>query len=128
MGMKKLVVRLALVGTLIGGMVIFILFNKPHRDPSKEEAKISLTSEEIQASFSKDMEMANSLYIDNVVELTGVVTEVAEFYCILDNLVIANLAEGESLPALDIHVKIKGRVVGYDDLFEQVQIDFATIE
>lgn len=126
--MKKKVLLFLLLALVVAGSVAVYMFNKPHRDPSTEKADVALSSVEIQAAFAENAEAANSLYIDNVVEISGIVTEVEDTYLILDNLVLANLSEGESSPEMAAEVTIKGRVVGYDDLFEQVRIDFATIE
>lgn len=117
-----------LFALLIGGAVAFYLWNKPHRDPTSEKAISSLSAMELQEAFAADALSAQEAYIDQVVEVNGIISEAGEAHLVLDNAVYVRFADGvTSIPEKGALI-VKGRVVSYDDLFEQVRLDFATIE
>lgn len=71
--MKKAVWIILLV---IGGIsIIWFYYNKPHRQPSAEQA-IPTTATRLFADFSKNESTANSKYLNKVLEVSGVVTNV----------------------------------------------------
>jgi hypothetical protein len=71
---KRYMIILLLVASLATG-VAYIMYNKPHRDPTRESA-IQITSAVLFDNFNQDETNANSLYLDKVLEVTGRVLEV----------------------------------------------------
>jgi len=76
--MKKLIPIIILIVAIIGGAVVYFVYNKPHRDIASEDAAFSLTADELFDAFEADESAANALYLDKVVEVTGEVAEVTE--------------------------------------------------
>jgi hypothetical protein len=64
------------IGLLAGLALLYWIFNKPHRDVSKEKG-IQLTSQQLFEAFRKDEAVANGLYLDKAIELSGTVAEVS---------------------------------------------------
>ena len=124
--MKKTVVIVLILAVLGGVGAYFYVFHKPHRNPSEETAAYQLPAMELALEFKQNQEAANQKYIDKVVELSGVAMDVRDTYVIMDNVVNCNGVEGNdfqtSIQAGD-EVVIKGRVIGYDDLMEEVKLD-----
>lgn len=125
--MKK-VLGIALVLLLGGGAIALYLWNKPHRDPTQEKAAHQLEATALQQAFLTDIASAMETYLDQVVEVTGEITEAGPDYLVLDEGVYVRMAEGRSDFPQSGKVLVKGRVVSFDDLFEQVRLDFATME
>ena len=100
------------------------LIDPPHRDVAAEPAQFKMVPEELVTVLASGDSAAAS-YLNAVVELYGVVAEDDGQRVTLKGGVIAawdttrahrTLEEGELL-------KLKGRVTGYDDLFEEVRMD-----
>ncbi|MGB0177051.1 MAG: OB-fold protein, partial [Owenweeksia sp.] len=120
--MKKLgLIVLALI--LIGGAYAAYLWFKPHRDIEGEAAKYELTAAELGYAYGLGQDGANEIYLDQVVVVSGVIGEVDDVHIKLQDDIFckgdfskAGLSSGDK-------VSIKGRVVGYDDLFQEVRLD-----
>ena len=124
--MKKIILIVLVLGLLGGGAAYFYVFHKPHRAPSEEKSSFQLTSIELASEFETNQASATEKYGDKVVEISGTAIEVKETYIILDNVISCTPVEGtdftEAIQAGD-EVIIKGRVISYDDLFEEVKLD-----
>ena len=125
--MKKVLI-LALVFLLGGGAIAYYLWNKPHRDPTQEKASIQLDALTLQQAFLTDIASAMETYLDKVVEVKGEITEAGSDYLVLDEGVYVQMAAEQTNMPQSGSVSVKGRVMGFDDLFEQVRLDFATLE
>jgi len=120
---KLLRVALPILAAVAAG-IGWLMMEKPHRDVGGEVARHKMVPEELQMVLAKGGEAA-APYLDAVVELYGVVLEDDGRRVMLEGGVVASwdttrahrtLEEGELL-------KLKGRVTGYDDLFEEVRMD-----
>lgn len=121
---KGILVVLVLV--ILGGLgAYFYVFNKPHRDPSSETASYSLKATELANEFSANQEAANQKYVDKVVEVSGTVMEITDTYIIMDNVLNCSLVEGEDVSGIQAgdEITVKGRVIAFDDLLEEVKMD-----
>ncbi len=73
--MKKISLAIIIVG-IVASVVIYKLYNKPHRDPKNEES-IPVSAIDLFRSFEEDETKANALYLDKVLEITGNITEIS---------------------------------------------------
>ena len=100
-----------------------------HRNIYIEEPKYILTSDSLFHHFSINQKEANQIYINQILKIKGVINTVSEnqlilypgIVCLLDN----NFEIIGVLPKDTI--ELKGRCVGFDDLFFEVKIDQATL-
>lgn len=124
--MKKGIIIVLIIAVLGGIGAYFYVFHKPHRNPSEEKASYELAAVELAMEFKQNQAAANEKYIDKVVEISGTAMDVRDTYIIMDNVVNCNAVEGHdfqgSIQAGD-ELIIKGRVIGYDDLLEEVKLD-----
>lgn len=127
--MKKFALPLLIVGILALAAYWYV-FHKPHRDLIHEEAAFSLSANILMSDFQKDRAMADSLYIDQIISLKGVVKELQEAALILEPGIYGSLDSTETMPALKVgdSVQIRGRVLSFDELFEEVKLDFVQFE
>lgn len=64
-------------GILIGGITFMKLYNKPHTDVHRADPDYSLTAKTLIETFKTDEANANSLYLDKIVQVEGVIKEIS---------------------------------------------------
>jgi cytochrome c-type biogenesis protein CcmE len=64
------------IGLIAGLLLLYWIFNKPHRDVAKEMG-ITLSAQQLYDSFRTNEASANSQYLDKAIELTGTVADVS---------------------------------------------------
>ncbi|HAD97709.1 MAG TPA: hypothetical protein DCG19_09910 [Cryomorphaceae bacterium] len=125
--MKKVLLAV-LVVILLGTAYGAYLWFKPHRDIQGETASHKLTSTELSEAYSQGQEGANEIYLDQVVLVSGTVEEKDDTHIKLSGGVFCNGDFSNAELSEGSQASIKGRVVGYDDLFGEVRIDNCTVE
>lgn len=121
---KGILVIVAII--VLGGVGAYLyVFNKPHRVPANETAAYQISAEEIRNDFINNQEEANEKYVDKVVEVRGIVLEVNELGVSLDNVVSCVAGDGNTFSGIaeGDDIVIKGRVIAFDDLLEEVKMD-----
>ena len=74
--MVKILLILGVIAVLAGSATIYWLYNKPHRDVTKEQG-LALSAQNLYDSFSINEDEANKKYLDKAIELTGEVANVS---------------------------------------------------
>ncbi len=133
--MKKLliIVLLLLVTGLIAAALIWKFYiNKPHDDIEKATPAYSLSTEEIWSKYNSDRKVADSLYNNQVIEVTGNLNRVDKNDSLVSIIFVmdADSMFGAKTIACQMYkkhnneagtltigekVKIKGVCIGYDD-------------
>ncbi|WP_417591773.1 OB-fold protein [Owenweeksia hongkongensis] len=123
--MKKGILVIVVLVLLGGVGAYFYVFNKPHRDPSSETASYQISAEEIVSDFRNNQEAANEKYVDKVVEVSGTAMEITDSYIIMDNVLNCTILAGHDVSGIQAgdEITIKGRVIAFDDLLEEVKMD-----
>ncbi|MEY3009839.1 MAG: hypothetical protein RLZZ314_481 [Bacteroidota bacterium] len=125
----KQMLTIALLGALVGGIAAFFMYNKPHKDYAAAEVAKAWTSEELVVWHAEHDASMHSTWSEQVVEVTGPVSEWTSDGVILAPGVVVVWAEGESAPDTKANnVTVKGRIVGYDDLFGEVRLDHGVLQ
>ena len=109
----------------LGLYVSYKYVYQEHRNIYIEEPKYILTSDSLFHHFNINQKEANQIYINQILKIKGVINTVSEnqlilypgIVCLLDN----NLEITGVLP--NDTVELKGRCVGFDDLFFEVKMD-----
>jgi len=99
-----------------------------HRNIEKEVATVIISSTVISYEFSQNPSKAEKKYINKTIEVFGLITESNlkditlnnKVFCQFENLIDKSLK-------IDSKLKVKGRVIGFDDLLEQVKLDQCSI-
>jgi len=95
-----------------------------HRNIEKEVATVIISSTVISNEFSQNPSKAEKKYLNKTVEIFGLVTELNKKDLTLDYRVFCQFEnEFDKSLIIDSKFKIKGRVIGYDDLLEEVKLD-----
>lgn len=124
--MKKRLILLVLA------IVIFVIGYKyiyhAHRNIETEHAEFALTATSLSNEFLINPMASEKKYLNKTIEVSGDITEINSRDLILNEAVFCQFSNaiGSSIKR-DEHVKIKGRVIGYDDLLELVKLDQCSI-
>lgn len=116
--------RLLLAALLLAG-IGFYFYSQPAPDRSTESAQTAVESKVLYKALAGG-DAAD--YLDQVVAVTGVVKGV-DGKTVMLRPGIACRMEGEfEVPTAGETITVKGRVLGYDDMFGEVQLDFGVFE
>lgn len=74
--MGKKISIAVLVLFLIGGVIAYLEYNKPHEDYGSQDASLQISSIDLFSAFSGNEENANTLYLDKVIKVNGSITEI----------------------------------------------------
>ena len=122
---RSKIALIILAVVLIGGYSAYKYAYKAHKTIDELDVKFSGTAK----AFSDKVQQDALIWQDVVVELDGSVTSIDDkgfmlndnVYCQWDeNSSNADIKEGQI-------IKIKGRMIGYDDLLEELKLDQAKI-
>ncbi|WP_420320399.1 OB-fold protein [Flagellimonas sp.] len=114
-------VLLAFIILLVGYKYI----NPEQRNIAEEAAQYELSTNELFSGFQNEQ---GNRYIDQVMIISGIITEMDKNSLTLDNKVQVNFISTTQYKVEEgSGISIKGRCIGYDDLLELVKIDQATI-
>lgn len=120
-------------------IIIFIVFiilvivgynyiYQSHRDIENENAQYEITSNKIALEFIENVTETETKYLNTTIEVIGMVSEKEGNTITLGDKVFCQFNTSfKNTIVFDSKIKIKGRVIGYDDLLEQVKLDQCTI-
>ena len=73
--------------------------------------------------YSSDPAKADSKYLNKTIEIKGKVTEVSDSTLTIDQKIFCKMNGKANTDLADKTIIVKGRCIGYDDLFEEVKFD-----
>jgi len=126
---KKLLIILIIV--VVAAFFGYKYVYKSHRDIATEEAVYTVTVPELFAEFQKNDSLANAKYLDKTVEVHGKISNIDMQNKIItvDEKLSARFTKGiQAGLQPQSSITLKGRIVGFDDLLEEIQFDQCTIE
>ncbi len=123
---SKILIGLVLI-IAIGGYFGYSYAYKPHTAITDMEVAFTGNAADFLEKIKENPESWTQG--EKVVELTGVITAKDEKGISLNESIYFQLAEGTSTEALaeGQKTKIMGRIIGYDDLLEELKLDKAII-
>lgn len=125
---KKIIIFFVLIS-----LAIFLAYKyiyAEHRDISSEESYKTLHASELIENFSKDATNSEIEYLDKVVEVEGMLTnwDNNDNFGIINDVIYFQLLANEDLSgSVDKNIKIKGRLIGFDDIMEEIKFDQCTV-
>lgn len=108
---------------LIGFAAYKYVMHGGERNLSSENTDFEVSSKNITAEFTANIEAANKKYLEKAVAITGTVTAISGSEVTLDKTIVCTLKISDPLIKIDQKVTVKGRVVGYDDLMGELKLD-----
>jgi len=127
---KKTALVAAVLLLMISAGVYFyygIIF-KEARNIESEAPDFSLTAKKLLEDYNADPKKADSLYLNKTIEITGIATKETDSSLILENSVFCLFKEKLKDKMINNKTTIKGKCIGYDELFMEVKIDQCTVK
>lgn len=123
----------------IGGFVLLIVLSgllygyygflyKPARNISSESSAYSVPAHGLAGEYETNTQKADAKYLNQALEIKGKVTEIRDSLIILDSKVVCGFDVKPENAALDKNITVKGRCIGFDELFGEVKLDQCTIK
>lgn len=123
---------------LIAAVVLFalvvIIYNylyKSHRDIATENVSYSVSVQNVYSSFKQNDSLANKKYLDKTIEIYGKITNIdlpSKIITVDEKLIARFTKNVPNNLKLKSFIALKGRLVGYDDLLEEIQMDQCTVK
>jgi DNA replicative helicase MCM subunit Mcm2 (Cdc46/Mcm family) len=112
---------------LVAGYLGYRYAYKAGRNISTEEATFVIPAVTLAAEYTANPAAADTKYLNKTIEVKGLVTQVSDSVVTLDSAVFCSF---DRLPVNSSNktISIKGRCIGYDELFSEVKLDQCSIK
>lgn len=125
--MKK-ILPLLVAAAVAGGVVVYSMYNKPHKDYCEAEVAQTWTSHDLVSWYSSHPAEDHAQWLDKVVLVEGPVSSSSDQGVVLSPGVVLIWGCGNApISELEGTVQVKGRIVGFDDLFGEIRLDHAQV-
>lgn len=101
---------------------------KDARDINSEKSILTITAENLENEYNLDPKKADSKYLNKTIEIEGKVSEVTDSSMVIDDKVFCKMNEKVKKTLMNKQINIKGRCIGFDDLFSIVKFDQCSIQ
>ena len=128
--MKKKIILITVLIIAVSAFGLYFYMYKAHRDIASEEADYALSVKQLQEDYAKSDSLFNKKYMDKTIEIYGKITSVdaAENGIVLDQKLSVTFNDSTKKEVVvGKSVKIKGRLLTYDDILEEFRMDQASI-
>lgn len=122
---KRVKIPAAVIIILIASFfsIRYYIYNGGKRDIQAEKSAFTVVSNDIITEFTSNVDSANKKYLEKTIAVTGIVTSINNKEVIIDKSVNCMLLVADNSIKSGQKVTVKGRVVGYDDIFGEVKLD-----
>lgn len=121
---KKRIFLIVIFLLILGGFMAYNYVYQDHRNIESETSQLEITAPYLLERFKTNDE--NGL-LNKTITVTGKITNVEEGAVTIDESVYATFTENDIELVRNEKVIIKGRCIGYDELFEIVKLDQCSI-
>ena len=117
---KKKILFLVVCVLVVGAYFGYRYLYKDHRDIQSEKASMEIQASELLMMFQSN---ATPELLNKTILVSGVVSERDSVSITLEGIVHCVLLDSNASADVGESVSVKGRCIGYDDLFELVKLD-----
>lgn len=123
--MRKWILMIIVLALVVVG---YNYVYQEHKDITGAKPDFQLSAIELIQSFSDNPITAESTYLNKVIELSGKASAISNLDITLDDQIFCQLVSG-SQPTKNVGdlVTVKGRLIGFDDLLEEIKLDQCSI-
>lgn len=109
---------------ITGFAVVILVYNYAMKAPAKIETK-EVVFDGLAVDFIKNVQESAAVWQNKVVVLKGNITSKDDKGITLENQIYCQFREDVNFSMLKTNTQIilKGRVIGYDDLLEEIKLD-----
>ena len=120
------------VALALAGAVLFFAvyeYSRPASDRTMESSAVTLSAHELHSGFLGGDSLQSAQWLNQIVEVTGEVQSAEGTTVMLVPGVVCRFEESpdRSQCLEGSEVTLKGRVLGFDDLFNEVRMDFCFV-
>lgn len=125
---KTAIIAAVLLITVAAGIYFYygILF-KESRNIASETPDYSIAAIQLLEDYNADPKRADSLYLNKTIEITGIATKKTDSVITVQNSIFCLFKQPAKETAVNKTVTIKGKCIGYDELFQEVKLDQCTL-
>lgn len=126
---KKIAFVIAALLIIVSAGIYFyygFLF-KEARNIQSEMPDYTISATKLLEEYNADPKKADQLYLNKTIEITGIVTKETDSVLILENTIFCLFSQKVKSALINNKVTVKGKCIGYDELFQEVKIDQCTI-
>jgi len=105
----------------------YYVFYGGERNIANEEAVYTLSTSDLANEFAADTPKANAKYNNKTISISGIAVVVSPTEIKLDDQVICSFQTATLPVVANKKTTIKGRFVGYDELFGEFKFDQCTL-
>jgi len=128
--MKKSIVFVIVALLLMISTGIYLYYGvvfKEARNIASEMPDSKIAASILLKDYDSNPKKADLVYLNKTIEITGIVTKKTDSVIVLENTVFCLFTKKiKDMPKNSI-VTVKGKCIGYDDLFQEVKLDQCTI-
>lgn len=121
----------SVVGLLLSIIALYFYMYQSHRDIASENVAFTTSVSELSQRFINNPDSSTTIYADQTISIYGNVTalDLKQNSITLDYKLIALVTKEEigKVKNGDL-VKVKGRFIGYDELFGELRMDQCIVE
>lgn len=101
---------------------------KEARNIDAEKSIVTITAENLENEYALNPSEADLKYLNKTIEIKGIVSEVTDSSMVIDKKVFCKMNKKAIKTLINKPIHIKGRCIGFDDLFELVKFDQCSIQ
>lgn len=115
---------LAIIVIIIGHLSYNYMYQE-HRNVLEEKASFSMSSVRLYSIFNNTSTESHREYLNKIIEFDGLVNSINEGLLVIKPNIVCKLDSNFSIANLNIGdtLILKGRCIGFDDLFMEVKMD-----
>lgn len=124
---KWLAFGVILIAAIIVAYSAYCYLYQGAREVITEKPEIKVDSGQMIQDYGSNSQAADKKYLNKVIEVKGTVTNVADSVITLDTAIFCGLNQLASNNLIAKQIKVKGRCIGFDELFNEVKLDQCTV-
>ncbi|MFT5249649.1 MAG: hypothetical protein ACI93P_001376 [bacterium] len=121
---NKVKIFIILVLVFLGAFFVYNYMYQDHRDIKEEKAVVSISASELVTYFNENN---SEKVLNKTVQVSGVITEIDDKNITLDDKVQCSFDSELNNLNLNETITVKGRCIGFDELFEVAKMDQSSI-
>ena len=126
---KKIILIVASLLLICAAISVFqhYLF-RPSRNIGSEVPQFQMSADRLINAYNTNAQKADSLYLNKTIEITGIATNVKDSVIQIDTSVFCLFDEKIRTDLIGKKIIVKGKCIGYDELFQEIKLDQCTIK
>lgn len=100
---------------------------KEARNIESETPDLNVSAAKLFSDYNTSPEKADLKYLNKTIQITGKIIKETDSVIQLENNIFCLFIKKTKTPIINNTVTIKGKCIGYDELFQEVKLDQCTI-